>query len=101
MEIEETVCAVYGKNPETIREDRSLDRNTTECIHFIWYIRHCVMGETVRSIARAYRRNPRTVKYRVAKIRDGIRMQPYYAARYRQIQERGIPCGTPQEKGMK
>lgn len=87
MDIENRICAYFGIDPETLGRDRRTDRRTTDCMHFIWYMRHYFEGRSHLELAREYGRTPRNVKHAVSKIRAGIKSQPYYAGIYRSITE--------------
>lgn len=87
MDIEKRICAYFGISPEALGRDRRSDRRTTDCLHFIWYMRHYAEGRSCLWLAREYGRTPRNVKHAVSKIRSGIMSQPYYAEIYKAITE--------------
>lgn len=91
MDIENRICSYFGVCPEVLGRERRTDRRTTDCLHFIWYMRHYAEGRSHLQLAREYGRTPRNVKKAISKIRDGIASQPYYAGIYRAIKE----CAEP------
>ena len=83
--IEGAVCRCFGIEMSELRTSKRLDRQFTDCLHFIFYYRHYLEGLSRRQITEIYGRKLRNISYAFSKIKDGIQTQPYYIEMHRKI----------------
>lgn len=102
--IEGAVCRCFGIEMSELRTSKRLDRQFTDCLHFIWFYRHFADGVTFGRLSSEYGRSARNIKYAVSKIANGMRTQPYYKEVHLEILkeiirgEDGSPVCLPGEK---
>lgn len=87
-EVEKIVSEHFGVSIEEIQSGgRGVPRNVSDARHFTWYILYHVLGFKGKPIARRYNVTQRSILLSVATLKDGVRMQSFYANHYRQLQK--------------
>lgn len=79
--ITDDICDYFNVNKSSIigldRRESAINAKT-----FIWYILHYEMKLSIKTISIVYEREMRSIYRGVAKIREGLKNQPYYRMIY-------------------
>jgi chromosomal replication initiation ATPase DnaA len=80
-EIAEEVCKYFNVSEQQIIS-RDCTENVSNARYFLWYILHYEMKLSGKTLAKMYFRTHRGVFKGVAKIRSGLKTQPFYQIIY-------------------
>lgn len=95
--IEEIVCSHFGMDVDEMRSRERKSRRKTDCLHFIWYMRHFYEGVSINGLAREYSKTPRNIYFAIAKIREGIITQKWYAEAFEKLRQKGASVADAPE----
>lgn len=85
--VEMEVCDYMGVNNRVIYE-RSLKEIVCNAKYMIWYILHYDYGLSVGLLSKTYYLTRRNIQIGIAKVKAGIKYQPYYRNIYDTLKER-------------
>lgn len=88
--IEDKSCKCFNVTRDEIRMSRRKDRAFTDCLHFIWYLRHRIEGCTVKELSSIYGKTQRNIFSAISKIENGVITQPFYINMKSKIMEEMI-----------
>lgn len=89
-EIANEICDYFNVTEKNIinmdRREAPLNAKT-----FLWYILHYELYLSIKTISKIYLRDPRSICRGVARIREGMKNQPYYRIIYSNLMKRISP----------
>lgn len=79
QDVENIVGEHFGVTIDQLHNPKCDSRNTMDARHFLWYILHHVLGYKMSTLVEEYHTTERNIAHHIAKIKDGVQLQPFYA----------------------